>query len=133
MKHISITNDIKHTRSPNSVNERGRKLCPITFTILTCNNSIQIDDVLYSTKGFAEWVSTELERDYNYFLEITERFGNNIHMLQYIKIRSPMTNLPYDLSNITNIYNIFIFQYKKLSIDCVYDFIMKYKKIHSNT
>jgi len=133
MKHISITNDIKHTRSPNAVNERGRKLCPITFTILTCNNSIQIDDVLYSTKGFAEWVSTELEREYNYFLEITETFGNNVHILQYIKIRSPMTNLPYDTYNIMNIYNIFIFQYNKLPIDCVYDFIMKYKQIHSNT
>ena len=132
MKHISITNDIKHTCSPNAVNDRGRKLCPITFTILTCNNSIHIDNVLYSTKGFAEWVSTELEREYNYLSEITETFGYHFHILKYINIRSPMTNLPYDIDNIKNIYNIFIYQYKKFPLHCIYDFITKYKKIHTN-
>jgi hypothetical protein len=128
MKHISIVNDIKSLCSPNAVNARGRKLCPITFDILTCNNTINIDEVLYSTKGFSKWVCSELESDYDRLVdlcELSDLFQEKMYFIRYIRIRSPMTNLPYDISTIMLIYDIFICQYYREPIYCVYDFIKK--------
>uniref|UniRef100_A0A6C0HGV3 Uncharacterized protein n=1 Tax=viral metagenome TaxID=1070528 RepID=A0A6C0HGV3_9ZZZZ len=132
MRYISLVNDIKNVRSPNSVNSRGRKLCPITFDILTCNNTINIDNVLYSTKGFAKWVHSELEKDYDRlttFCDLSELFKDKSFFVKFIRIRSPMTNLQYDLPTIAIICDIFIWQYYRAPIYCVYDFITKHKEI----
>jgi hypothetical protein len=132
MRNISLVNDIKNTCSPNAVNARGRKLCPITFDILTCNNTINIDGVLYSTKGFSQWVRSELEKDYAR-LEITRQrcdlLKEKSFFIKFLHIRSPMTNQSYELSVISTICNVFIWQYYKEPISCVYDFIIKYKEI----
>ena len=135
MKHISIVNDIKNVSSPNAVNSRGRKLCPITFDVLTTNNTINIDDVLYSTKGFSKWVCSELARDYDRLVALCEMsylFKEKTFFVKYLHIRSPMTNLPYNVSTITIIYNIFISQYYREPIYCVYDFIKKHKGIEAS-
>jgi hypothetical protein len=132
MRHISLVNDIKNQSSPNAVNERGRKLCPITFDILTCNNTINIDGVLYSTKGFAKWVRSELERDYDRLLilcNFSELFKEKAFFIKFLRIRSPMTNLQYDISTTAMIYDLFLWQYYRAPIFCVYDFIIKYKEI----
>lgn len=128
MKHISIINDIKNTSSPNVINKRGRKLCPITFDILTCNNTINIDNVLYSTKGFSKWVRAELEKDYDrlkLLCEISELLKEKSGFIKFLHIRSPMTNLIYDISTTTLIYDIFLKQYYVAPIHCVYTFITK--------
>ena len=130
MKYISIVNDIKSICSPNAVNARGRKLCPITFDILTSNNTINIDGVLYTTKGFSQWVCSELVSDYDRLVdlcELSDLFQEKMYFIKYIHIRSPMTNLPYDISTILLIYNIFICQYYREPIYCVYAFIKKHK------
>ncbi len=135
MKHISIVNDIKNVSSPNAVNSRGRKLCPITFDVLTTNNTINIDDVLYSTKGFSKWVCSELARDYDRLVALCEMsylFKEKTFFVKYLHIRSPMTNLPYNVSTISIIYNIFISQYYREPIYCVYDFIKKHKGIEAS-
>ena len=128
MKHISIINDIKNTSSPNAVNERGRKLCPITFDILTCNNIINIDGVFYSIKGFSQWISRELDKDYERLVmlsELSELFKEKAFFIKFIRIRSPMTNLPYDIPTITIIYDVFLWKYYVTPIYCIYDFIIK--------
>jgi hypothetical protein len=135
MKHISIVNDIKNASSPNAVNARGKKLCPITFDILTTNNTINIDDVLYSTKGFSKWVYSELARDYDRLVALCEMsylFQEKTFFVKYLHIRSPMTNLPYNISTLALIYNIFISQYYREPIYCVYDFIKKHKGIETS-
>ena len=135
MKHISIVNDIKNASSPNAVNARGKKLCPITFDILTTNNTINIDDVLYSTKGFSKWVYSELARDYDRLVALCEMsylFQEKTFFVKYLHIRSPMTNLPYNISTLARIYNIFISQYYREPIYCVYDFIKKHKGIETS-
>jgi hypothetical protein len=130
MKHISIVNDIKNMSSPNAVNSRGRKLCPITFDVLTTNNTINIDGVLYSTKGFSKWVCSELARDYDRLVALCEMsylFQEKTFFVKYLHIRSPMTNLPYDIPTLTIIYDVFLWKYYVLPIYCIYDFIKKYK------
>jgi hypothetical protein len=132
MRNISLVNDIKGLSSPNAVNARGRKLCPITFDILTCNNTINVDGVLYSTKGFSRWVRSELEKDYDRLktlCDLSELFKEKSFFIKFLRIRSPMTNLPYDISVISTICNVFIWQYYKEPISCMYDFIIKYKEI----
>lgn len=128
MRSISLVNDIKHISSPNAVNERGRKLCPITFDILTCNNTILVDNVLYSSKGFAKWVRSELENDYDRLLmlcDFSELFKEKAFFMKFLRIRSPMTNLKYDISTTTLIYDLFLWQYYIAPIHCVYTFITK--------
>jgi hypothetical protein len=128
MRHISIVNDIKQLCSPNATNARGRKLCPITFDILTCNNSIHIDGVLYSIKGFAQWVRSELDKDYDRLVMInglSELCKERAFFTKFLRIRSPMTNLQYDRSIIETIYDVFIWQYYIAPIQCVYAFISK--------
>ena len=124
---ISIINDIKNTSSPNAINERGRKLCPITHDIVTCNNSIKIENVIYTTKGLCKWVKRELEQDYERLYEIC---GCNKEInirkslfVDCIRIRSPMTNLYYDKTTTEMIYNIFIHTYDNTNINSVYKFI----------
>uniref|UniRef100_A0A6C0JXG0 Uncharacterized protein n=1 Tax=viral metagenome TaxID=1070528 RepID=A0A6C0JXG0_9ZZZZ len=129
MRHISLVNDIKHLRSPNAVNVRGRKLCPITFDILTCNNTIHIDGVLYSIKGFSQWIRSELDKDYDRLCglcKLSELFKEKSFFIKFMHIRSPMTNTLYDISTLTVIYDVFILQYYVAPIHCVYDFITKY-------
>ncbi len=127
--NISIINDIKNTSSPNAVNERGRKLCPITHDIVTCNNSIKIENVIYTTKGFCKWVKRELEQDYERLCKICDYYQEiNMQKFQFIDfmhIRSPMTNLYYDKNTTEMIYNIFIHTYDKTNIHSVYEFITK--------
>jgi len=128
MRYISLVNDIKQLRSPNAVNSRGRKLCPITFDILTCNNTINIDGVLYSTKGFSKWVRSELDKDYDRLLMInglSELCKERAFFLKFVRIRSPMTNLPYDIYTLSIIYDVFLWQYYVAPIQCVYAFISK--------
>ena len=129
MRDISIINDIKNTSSPNSVNSRGRKLCPITFDILTCNNSIKIENVIYSNKGFANWIRSELNTDYDrlYALcNVSETiYTKKNNFMQHMRIRSPMTNLYYDIPTISIIYNVFIDEYHIAPLNCVYNFITK--------
>jgi hypothetical protein len=135
MKHIAIVNDIKNVSSPNAVNARGRKLCPITFDILTSNNTINIDDVLYSTKGFLKWVRSELDRDYKRLVALCEMsylFKEKPFFVKYVSIRSPMTNLPYNVHIVSIIFDIFVWQYYVLPINCVYDFIKKHKDIETS-
>jgi len=125
--NISLVNDIRNTSSPNGVNERGRKLCPITMNIVTHNNSVIIDGVIYTTKGFALWVKKELETDYNRLTNIcniSEQVHNEKQLfVKYIRIRSPMNNTYYGLSTISTIYKIFVDKYYKYPLTCVYDFI----------
>lgn len=128
MRHISLVNDIKCLSSPNAVNERGRKLCPITFDILTCNNTINVDNVLYSTKGFSQWVRSELENDYARLLmlcDFSELSKEKSFFMKFLRIRSPMTNLQYDISTTAMIYDLFLWQYYIAPIHCVYTFIIK--------
>jgi hypothetical protein len=132
MRHISLVNDIKHMISPNAVNARGRKLCPITFDILTCNNTINIDNVLYSSKGFSNWVRSELENDYDRLVllsGLSELCKEKAFFLKFVRIRSPMTNLPYDIYTLSIIYDIFLWQYYVAPIHCVYSFITKHTTV----
>ena len=123
---FAIINDIKNTSSPNMVNDRGRKLCPITFDILTANNSIIIENVIYSMKGFSNWVRTELEKNYNKLCYIdTQLSYHNNTFFTHVQIRSPITNLYYDPILVGHIYNIFIAKYDKQPIECIYDFIRR--------
>ena len=71
--YISLVNDIKNTSSPNAVNDKGRKLCPITHDILTLDNTINIDGVLYSSSGFVKWVRTELKKDYENLVKLCNK------------------------------------------------------------
>jgi hypothetical protein len=133
MNHIFIINDIKNTSSSNVVNERGRKLCPITFDILTSNNSIIIENVIYSMKGFSNWIRTELEKNYNKLCYIdTQLSYNNNTFFTHLQIRSPITNLYYDSILVSHIYNIFIAKYDKQPIECIYDFIRRKLEIGTN-
>jgi hypothetical protein len=132
MRNISLVNDIKGLSSPNAVNARGRKLCPITFDILTCNNTINVDGVLYSTKGFSRWVRNELENDYDrlkMLCDLSELFKEKSVFIKFLRIRSPMTNLQYELSTTTLIYDLFLWQYYMAPIHCVYTFTTKHKEI----
>ena len=127
VSYLSIINNMRYTSSPNAINKRGRKLCPITMDILTCNNSIIIEGVIYSTKGFSEWVRRELEMGYDRLVaecnvsEIVKR--RKAIFIQYLQIRSPMTNLYYGLSTVSDIYDIFINKCNIPPMTCVYNFI----------
>ena len=134
MQFISLTNDIRNTICPNAVNERGRKLCPITMTTITPNNSILIDGVLYNTKGFKLWVKSELERDYERLCSLcaipkntvpTEDslLTNKAKFVMAMRIRSPMTNVYYNAKTASTIYDVFIDLYGVWPIYCVYEFV----------
>ena len=129
MENICVINDIKNTSSPNAVNARGRKICPITLDILTCNNTINIDGVLYSAKGFSNWVRSELERDYCKLSDLcasTDLLKDKSVFVKIINIRSPMTNLKYSIHTVKFIYELFISDCFTEPIDCVYNFINKH-------
>lgn len=124
--NISLINDIKNTCSPNAVNDKGRKLCPITLDILTCDNTINLDGVLYSSYGFVKWVRTELAKEYRNLEELCKEsslFTEKSVFLQFVNIRSPITNVVYDIDNISRIFEVFVWKCFSNPIECVYDFI----------
>jgi hypothetical protein len=134
MQFISIPNDIRNTTCPNAVNERGRKICPITMTTITQNNSILIDGVLYNTKGFKLWVKSELERDYDRLCSLcaipkhtvpTEDtlLMNKAKFVRELRIRSPMTNAYYNAKTASTIYDVFVDLCGVWPIYCVYVFV----------
>lgn len=118
-----IENDISKDDTVNSKNKQGKKVCPITFITLNTNNSIKIENVYYSIKGFAEWVRTELKNDDNtYIRESLDEFTyeddptesvsiqkmSKDEFVFFFEIRSPLTNQPYSEEVKKQIYDMFI-------------------------
>ena len=129
MYHISIINDFKQENTINIKNERGRYLCPITYDILTKDNTIKIENVLYSAKGLMEWTRQSIFDQYDDIIEVYEmnKYDTDIKtiILNQIQIRSPITNNNFEKSVIFMLYNLFIYKSDKHFIHAIYSFIMK--------
>ncbi len=120
---IELINDMSSETCPNNVNNRGRKLCPITMDVLTINNTIKIEGVLYSYYGMQRWIKQELNSPKNMIMicEIIpllrytsipymcsiERMSSIEFTVLFI-VRSPFTNEPYSKEIKTQLYNVFI-------------------------
>jgi hypothetical protein len=120
---IELINDMSSETCPNNVNNRGRKLCPITMDVLTINNTIKIEGVLYSYYGMQRWIKQELNSPKNMIMicEIIpllrytsipymcsiERMSSIEFTVLFI-VRSPFTNEPYSNEIKTQLYNVFI-------------------------
>lgn len=75
--------------STNGKNDRGRKLCPISYVILKPENSIKINKTFYSTKGLFSYLSST-----GYFTN--KNFGFNEHYIMLRQIKDPMTNVWFE-------------------------------------
>ena len=120
---IELINDMSSETCPNNANNRGRKLCPITMDVLTINNTIKIEGVLYSYYGMHRWIKQELNSPKNMIMicEIIpllrytsipyicsiERMSSIEFTVLFI-VRSPFTNEPYSNEIKTQLYNVFI-------------------------
>jgi len=137
-----LINNIKEEITPNAKNNQGKKLCIITHDILTTNNTIKIEGVLYSMRGLRDWLKTEVKKrfmviisDLLYDLDgIPITLSNdtingvnydNIMQVDFIRlfnVRSPYTNLYYNNQIKARLFEVFIKNSKKNSI---YEFIQK--------
>lgn len=104
---IQLMNDMTRESCPNNTDNRGRKLCPITMDILTINNTIKIEGVLYSYSGLCRWIKQEINSPKNMiiieevipllsilttpYLCSIERMSSFEFAILFI-IRSPFTN-----------------------------------------
>jgi hypothetical protein len=116
-------NDMTRESCPNNTDNRGRKLCPITMDILTINNTIKIEGVLYSYSGLCRWIKQEINSPKNMiiieevipllsilttpYLCSIERMSSFEFAILFI-IRSPFTNEPYSNNIKIQLYDIFI-------------------------
>jgi hypothetical protein len=120
---IELINDMTRESCPNNTDNRGRKLCPITMDILTINNTIKIEGVLYSYTGLCRWMKQELNSPKNMiiiediipllsiltppYLCCIERMSSIEFAVLFI-IRSPFTNELYSPIIKSQLYDIFI-------------------------
>jgi len=120
---IHLINEMRTESCPNNTDSRGRKICPITMDVLTVQNSIKIDGVLYFYNGMCRWIKQELNspknivmiRDIipllsnlsNPYICSIERMSSTEFSVLFI-IRSPFTNEPYSNHIKMQLYNIFI-------------------------
>ena len=120
---IQLMNDMTRESCPNNTDNRGRKLCPITMDILTINNTIKIEGVLYSYSGLCRWIKQEINSPKNMiiieevipllsilttpYLCSIERMSSFEFAILFI-IRSPFTNEPYSNNIKIQLYDIFI-------------------------
>ena len=120
---IQLINNMSSESCPNNTDTNGRKLCPITMDILTTNNTVKIEGVLYSYNGLCRWIKQELYSTKNSII-----IQDIIPLLEYVStpylcsiermssiefavlfiIRSPFTNEPYSNHIKTQLYDIFI-------------------------
>lgn len=120
---IQLINDVSAESCPNNTNSRGRKLCPITMDILTVNNTIKIEGVLYSYYGMCRWIKQELNSPKNIMMiddiipllcYISTPYNCSIERMSSIEfailfiIRSPFTNESYTNPIKMQLYDIFI-------------------------
>jgi hypothetical protein len=124
--HISLINDFKQETPVNSKNKRGRYVCPITYDILTINNTIKIGNVLYSAKGLCEWTKHSISQQYEDLVDLCQNQNCTVdNILENIIIRSPITNIPFEYSVVILLYKLFIQQYDKNVIESICLFIKK--------
>jgi hypothetical protein len=144
MNH-EIINNINSENTANSKNKQGKKLCIITHEILTSNNSIKIEGVLYSMRGMREWVKTEVKHK---FLDILALIAydmsdnpyyfyddkgiaidyDNISKIDFVRIfdiRSPYTNMDYDTIVKDDLFEFFIKNNLGYNKNSIYEFIKK--------
>ena len=120
---IQLINDMTRESCPNNTDNRGRKLCPITMDILTVNNTIKIEGVLYSYYGMCRWIKQELNSTKNIIMidDIIPLLGyvsipykcsidkmSSIEFSVLFIIRSPYTNESYSNEIKSQLYDIFI-------------------------
>ena len=125
---IEIINNLSLENTPNNKTENGRKICPITMQILTTNNSIKIEGVLYSMVGIRMWLKMQIKNrirelelfrcstphcscnSYFNFNKISiENFVNNF------EIKSPYTNLSYNRETTKRLFEIYLQNYRYLN------------------
>ena len=75
--------------STNCKNERGRKLCPISYCILTPENSVKINKTFYSTSGLLSYLTSTG----NF---VNKKYGFNEHYIILRQIKDPMTNVCFE-------------------------------------
>jgi len=75
--------------STNVKNERGRKLCPISYVILKPENSLKINKTFYSTSGLLSYLSSTG----NF---VNKNYGFNEHYIILRQIKDPMTNVCFE-------------------------------------
>ena len=120
---IQLINDMTTESCPNNTDNRGRKICPITMDILTINNTIKIEGVLYSYNGLCRWIKQELNSPKNIMIieDVIPLLGylsnpyicsikrmTSIEFSVLFTIRSPFTNEPYSKEIKKQLYDIFI-------------------------
>ena len=127
---IEIINNLHIENTPNNKNEYGKKICPVTMQVLTCNNSIKIDGVLYSMNGIKLWFKTQIKKQLsefqcrcckNYITYINGHYlkydADNISVEDFVtifEIKSPYTNLPYSNGIKRKLFEIYIENYRHL-------------------
>jgi len=126
---IEIITNLSVENTPNNKTENGRKICPITMQILTTNNSIKIEGVLYSMVGIRMWLKMQIKNRIRHlesvrcpccnsdFNKKTNINFNNISIENFVNnfiIKSPCTNLPYNKETTKRLFEIYIENYRNL-------------------
>ena len=75
--------------STNGKNDRGRKLCPISYVVLKPENSIKIHKTFYSTTGLYSYLTST-----GYFTNKDHGFNKHYFILRHLK--DPMTNVYFE-------------------------------------
>jgi hypothetical protein len=128
---IEIINNLHIENTPNNKNEYGKKICPITMQVLTCNNSIKIDGILYSMNGIKMWFKTQVKKQLSeiqckcckkYITYVSGHYSKydveNISIEDFVtifEIKSPYTNLPYSNEIKRKLFEIYIENYRHLN------------------
>ena len=135
---IEIINNLSLENTPNNKTENGRKICPITMQILTTNNSIKIEGVLYSMVGIRMWLKMQIKNRIreldsfrcpccnSNFNKKTNINYNNISIEKFVNnfvIKSPYTNLPYNKETTKILFEIYIENYRNLKGGYIGDLI----------
>jgi hypothetical protein len=124
---IEIINNLGRENTPNYKNENGRKICPITMQILTTNNCIKIEGVLYSMVGIRMWLKMQIKNRIGHlesvrcpccnsdFNKKTNIDFDNISIENFVNnfiIKSPCTNLPYNKETTKRLFEIYVENYR---------------------
>ena len=83
--HVELKVDFS-ADTTNDKNNRGRKVCPITYAELSTDNTIQLGNTLFSTKGVLQ-----LLKHTNWYHLLTDYPYFNADLLMHIK--HPLTNV----------------------------------------
>lgn len=75
----------------NNKNKRGRKICPITYVELNTDNTVKIGNTLFSSNGLI----SILKSQYWYCDYIVNDKYYNFNIKWIMKVKNPMTNLPF--------------------------------------